>query len=122
MRISAPNASLLLAVWLSACGWFAPSTTINGILADPGRFSGDDVWLNGRVVQSASILGRGAFQLDDGTGTVWVISDRGVPRKDARVRVRGTVHDGFDLGRVIELPDTMKNGLVLVAHDQDAVD
>jgi hypothetical protein len=32
------------------------------------------------------------------------------------------VHDGFDLGGVLDLPETMKNGLVLVADDQEAID
>ena len=74
------------------------------------------------MTQSASVLGRGAYQIDDGTGTLWVISYKGVPRKDAGVRVRGTVRDAFGLGDVLELPEGMRNGLVLVEREHQATD
>jgi hypothetical protein len=116
------GAALLLAVSLNACSLFTPSASVNRILAEPQRYADDDVWVNGRVTQSASVLGRGAYQIDDGTGTLWVISYKGVPRKDARVRVRGTVRDAFGLGDVIELPEGMRNGLVLVEQEHRATD
>jgi hypothetical protein len=113
---------VLLAVSLTACSLFTPAASVNRILAEPQRYADDDVWVNGRVVQSASVLGRGAYQIDDGTGTLWVISYKRVPRKDAHVRVRGTVRDAFDLGDVLELPEGMRNGLVLVEREHQAAD
>jgi len=118
-----PNlGAVLLAVSFTACSLFTPSASVNRILAEPERYANDDVWVNGRVTQSASLLGRGAYQIDDGTGTLWVVSFKGVPRKDARVRVRGTVRDAFDLGDVLELPEEMRNGLVLVEREHRAAD
>ena len=116
------GAAVLLAVSLNGCSLFTPSASVNRILAEPQRYADDDVWVNGRVMQSASVLGRGAYQIDDGTGTLWVISYKGVPRKDAHVRVRGTVRDAFDLGDVLELPEGMRNGLVLVEREHRAAD
>jgi hypothetical protein len=113
---------MLLAVSLYACSLFTPSASVNRILAEPQRYADDDVWVSGRVTQSASLLGRGAYEIDVGTGTLWVISYTGVPRKDARVRVRGTVRDVFDLGDVLELPEGMRNGLVLVEREHRAAD
>ena len=112
----------VLAVSLTACSLLTPSASVNRILAEPQRYADDDVWVNGRVTQSTSVLGRGAYQIDDGTGTLWVVSYKGVPRKDARVRVRGTVRDAFDLGDVLELPEGMRNGLVLVEQEHRAAD
>jgi hypothetical protein len=66
------------------------------------------------------VLGRGAFQLDDGTGTIWVVSTRGVPREGARVGVRGELKDIVDLGTLVPLPPEVGSGLVLLAEDYRA--
>jgi hypothetical protein len=63
------GSAVLLAVSLNACSLFTPSASVNRIVAEPQRYADDDVWVNGRVTQSASVLGRGAYQIDDGTGT-----------------------------------------------------
>jgi hypothetical protein len=74
-------------------------TSINHVLTDPARYAHRSVTVRGEVVRSYSVLGRGAYELRDETGHLWVVSDRGVPRKGARVQVRGTVRDllGTDL-------------------------
>ncbi len=89
--------------------------SINEIMANPHRYTRREVGVVGRVVQSYSVLGRGAYQLDDGTGKLWVVSvgDKGVPRKGARVAVRGKIRDGFDLGSIVKLPEAVSSGLVL---------
>jgi len=38
------------------------------------------------------------------------------------VSVRGTVRDAFDLGNVLELPEGIRNGLVLVEQEHRAAD
>ena len=55
------------------------SRTINQVLADPGRYRNREVKLSGAVVDSYSLVGRGAYRLDDRTGQLWIVSDRGVP-------------------------------------------
>ena len=111
--------ALLLGVTLAAC---ATSTSINRILAEPQRYANDEVRVTGRVLTSASVLGRGAYQIDDGSGTLWVVSNKGVPRKGARVRVTGTVRDAFDLGTIVKLPEAASNGLVLMEKEHRAKD
>lgn len=111
---------LLAAALLStACG----ARTINEVLADPARYRNREVRLSGSVVDSFSIVGRGAYRLQDRTGTLWIVSDTGVPRQGARVDVRGTVRDGFDLGSLgprINLPAGLGSGIVMIERTHRA--
>ena len=69
------------------------------IKADPGRYAGKEISIAGRVVNSVGALGHGVFEIDDGTGTMWVFSERyGIPGNDAKVSVTGTVEEGFSFG------------------------
>jgi len=74
-------------------------TTIGRVLEDPGRYANKEVALRGTVSNSFGVLGQGAYELDDGTGKMWVIVERGgVPSKGARVRTAGTVISGATFG------------------------
>lgn len=104
----------LAAAWLSAA---CASTSINRILSDPSRYRNDEVTINGSVTESVSIADRGAYRVDDRSGQLWVVSTQGVPRKGARVTVKGTIRDAFDLGNLggrINLPPAVASGLVMV--------
>jgi hypothetical protein len=97
--------------------------TINQVLADPGRYRNKEVKLSGSVVDSYSLVGRGAYRLDDRTGQLWIVSDRGVPRQGARVSVKGTVREGFDLGSLggrINLPAGLGSGIVMLESSHKA--
>ena len=91
--------------------------SINQVLADPGRYRDKEVKLSGAVVDSYSFIGNGAYQIEDNTGKLWVVSNRGVPRKGAKVSVTGTVREGFSLGSVgdkMKLPPADSAGIVLM--------
>jgi membrane protein implicated in regulation of membrane protease activity len=110
---------VLTAVMSAACG----ARTINKVLADPGHYRNKSVKLTGAVVDSYSVVGRGAYQLDDNTGRLWIVSDNGVPRKGARVQVTGTVREGFSLGSLgdrLKLPTAVGAGIVLVEESHKA--
>ncbi len=80
---------------LTAC----PSqTTISKINGDPGRYRDKEVAIVGRVTDSYGVLGRGAYEVDDGTGRIWVAATRGVPARGSRVGVKGRVHGGLTIG------------------------
>jgi hypothetical protein len=65
---------------------------IGDINADPGRFMDKEVAVAGTVTQSIGALGKGVYQIDDGTGRLWVLStSRGVPSKGAKVGVKGNL-------------------------------
>lgn len=82
-------------VLLTAC----PSeTTISKINSDPGRYRDKEVVVVGRVTDSYGVMGTGAYEIDDGTGRIWVAATRGVPAKGSRVGVKGRVHSGLTVG------------------------
>ena len=96
------------------------TTNVARLLAEPQRFDNKDVGLKGDVVESVSLLGHGAYKLDDGTGTIWVVSRHGVPRKGARVKVKGKVRDVVDVSTIFKLPDQVGSGLVMVEDSHQA--
>ena len=97
--------------------------TVNQVIADPSRYRNREVKLSGTVVDSYSLVNRGAYRIDDGTGQLWIVSDNGVPRKTARVDVKGTIREGFNLGSLgdrINLPSAVGSGLVLIESSHKA--
>ena len=87
-RISYFTTVLIFGFILVAC----ERTKIGDITADPGRFMNKEVNVAGEVTQSIGFLGKGIYQVDDGTGRLWVLANgRGVPSKGAKVGVKGRV-------------------------------
>jgi hypothetical protein len=113
-------AGILLAAGLAVSSAACAHTTISRILAEPQRYTHrNDVRLDGDVVESVSLLGHGAYKLDDGTGTIWVISKHGVPRRGARVKVHGKIRDIVDVP-FIRLPEQIGSGLVMTDAEHRA--
>ena len=84
--------AVLLGLALVAC----ERNKIGDINADPGSYKGKEVQIAGEVTQSIGVLGKGVYQVNDGTGSLWVYSDsRGVPSKGAHVGVKGTIVPTF---------------------------
>ena len=111
------------------------STTINGVMADPGRYRDKEVTVAGEVEQSLGILGRGFFKLRDGQNALWVYTTRGLPRNGSRLNTRGRVRDLASIDQLISkqsdqqtskpsVPEVIRqavgNGLVLVETDRRA--
>jgi hypothetical protein len=102
-------ACILAALAMSACD----RKSINDILSDPSHYAKREVVVAGNVVRSVSVLGKGAYEIDDGTGKLWVVSKTGVPRKGAKVLVKGTVIDIVDISAIVQLPEPTGSGLAL---------
>jgi hypothetical protein len=120
--LSARNLTLLLL--LAGATSAACATRINKVLAEPDRYQTERVTVSGRVVETFSLAGRGAYLLDDGTGRLWVVVDRGSPGKGARVKARGTVRQAFNLGSLgdlVKIPG-VASGVVLVEDSRSARD
>jgi hypothetical protein len=99
--LSVKKATLLLGLVAVLTGC-AP-TRIGRILAEPSRYQNREVTVEGRVTTAygANIPGLnlpGVYQVDDGSGKILVVGTRGVPGKDARVNVKGTVTPGVNVG------------------------
>jgi starvation-inducible outer membrane lipoprotein len=83
----------LLALGLSAC---ADRKKISEVTADPGRYADKEVIIVGRVTNSYGALNYGAFEIDDGTGKMWIVTEKyGVPSKGTQIGVKGRVIAGL---------------------------
>ncbi|MFN7998903.1 MAG: hypothetical protein U0Q18_35090 [Bryobacteraceae bacterium] len=87
-----PALATLLA--LTGCGY----TAIGRINADPSRFMNRTVHISGVVTTSYGVLGTGGYQVEDGSGKIYVLSGTGVPSKGSRVDVTGQVMSGMQIG------------------------
>jgi hypothetical protein len=75
---------------------------ISRILADPTAFSQKDVTVAGRVTRvldpSAGILNFAAYQVEDRSGKIWVISRSGAPSVGTEVGLKGRIRQDTNLG------------------------
>jgi hypothetical protein len=75
------------------------ATPIRKLLDDPSQYEGMTVQIAGDVTKSIGVLHTGVYQVDDGTGKLFVVSkDGGAPREGAKVGVKGVFHAAFTLG------------------------
>ncbi|MEO6654808.1 MAG: hypothetical protein ABIO36_01880 [Pyrinomonadaceae bacterium] len=77
--------------------------SIADIEANPGKYQDKEVAIAGRVVDSYGIsipgtrYGGGAYKIDDGTGSIWVlVTDGSVPSRGAEVGVKGKISSGVN--------------------------
>lgn len=77
--------------------------SIADIEANPGKYQGKEVAVAGVVRDSYGLsipgtrYGGGAYKIDDGTGSIWVVvTDGNVPQKGSRLGVKGRVETGVN--------------------------
>lgn len=74
-------------------------TKISSILDRPDRYMNKEVLVGGEVTKTYAvnliIAEPGAYQLDDGTGKIWVTTNSGVPEEGRSVGVKGKVSSGL---------------------------
>jgi hypothetical protein len=82
----------------------APVTDIGDL--QQKRDINSTVYLQGKVEKRAPFLGAGAYQLQDATGSVWIITNKTLPNQGDEVTIKGDVNyesipvAGQDLGEV----------------------
>jgi hypothetical protein len=87
---------VLLLVCVVGC---SARTSIADINRDPARFANKDITIAGQASDAVGAFGNGVFQVDDGTGRIWVFSQNfGLPGNGAKVSVTGQVQQGFSFG------------------------
>lgn len=95
----------ILFVAIAALGMLATGCperkSIADIEANPGKYQNKEVAIAGVVRDSYGLsipgtnLGGGAYKIDDGTGSMWVIvADGNVPSKGAQIGVKGVIGSG----------------------------
>jgi DNA/RNA endonuclease YhcR with UshA esterase domain len=74
-------------------------TSIKTLMTDPSSYDGKTVQVEGNVTSNVGALGMGAYQVDDGTGTITVVTTSGgAPLEGAKVTLEGKFRSGFTLG------------------------
>jgi hypothetical protein len=92
---------LILAVGLltAAC---PERTTIADIEANPSKYYNKQVAIAGTVRDSYGVsvpltqIRGGIYKIDDGTGSIWVATDRSVPTKGTQIGVKGRIESGVN--------------------------
>jgi hypothetical protein len=96
---------LALAVSLSAAS-LAKRVSIGDIESNPARYFDKKVTISGTVETSYGVtlpsilVNRGSggmYKIDDGTGEIWVVTERGVPSKGARLKLKGKIQTGVNI-------------------------
>jgi hypothetical protein len=97
--------TLVTAIAVAGC---SSTTKISDIQANPSQYVDKEVNIRGTVGETfwLAILDKGAYQIGDGTGTIWVVTTQPPPPKGLQVSTRGTVSilvkiGDQDLGTVI---------------------
>ena len=97
IRIFLIAAVASLAVFAAAC---PQKRSIAEINANPSRYQNKEVGIIGNVVDSYGLsipgtgISGGAYKVDDGTGSIWVVTESAVPARGTRIGVTGKVGTG----------------------------
>jgi hypothetical protein len=87
----------VIALIVGACN--EKTNKVKDLLADPGKYDGQTVRIAGDVQNSIGALGYGAYELNDGTGTLPIVTEGGgAPARGAKVGVEGTFRAAYTLG------------------------
>jgi hypothetical protein len=74
-----------------------PTNTIGELQPSSGDIT---VNLQGKVIKVAPFLGSGAYQIQDNTGTIWVLTEKGLPQPGAEIAIQGQVkYQPIPIGR-----------------------
>lgn len=78
----------------------ASTTSIGDIKANPSQYEGKEVSLKGTVNNSfwLALLTKGAYELTDNTGSIWVVCSQTPPSKNTIIKIRGTVEKAVTIG------------------------
>jgi len=92
-------AGIVLAMTLSISGC-TKTNKITDITSNSAQYDGKTVNISGYVGNTLwnAVTGRGAYQVDDGSGNIWVVTSNDPPAKGAKVNVTGTVSPAFTFG------------------------
>ena len=87
--------ALVFVIFAAGCS----ATKISAINNEPAKYMAKDVTIAGQVINSFGVANQGAFEVDDGTGRLWVWSSGfGVPGQGERVVATGRVQAGVAVG------------------------
>jgi hypothetical protein len=80
--------SLGVTLLVTLVGCRSPLITVKEI--SPPKV-GKTVYLSGKVVHLAPFLGNGAYQVEDGTGKIWVVTAQTLPQVNQQINLKGKI-------------------------------
>lgn len=93
--------SMLFIIVVLAGGFYAykeyTTLTISELNENARKHDGETVTVEGIVTQNASILGAGGFLLSDGSSSILVLSNGGIPQHEISVEVTGVFRKAVSL-------------------------
>ncbi|MBD1924263.1 hypothetical protein H6F77_24795 [Microcoleus sp. FACHB-831] len=110
IRVLQLGTAALLLGGLSGCGNF--TQLVNGVPVkkiediQKSRDTNSTVYIKGKVATVAPFMGSGAYELQDGSGSIWVITNKTLPDKGDELLIKSQVQyksipiGGKDLGEV----------------------
>jgi hypothetical protein len=87
---------LLLAISAVGCS----HNKIGDILDNPSQYEGKELTVSGTIGETIwfALLGKGAYQIGDGTGNIWIITSQPPLQEGQTVKVTGIVQPAITLG------------------------
>ncbi len=89
-----------LIAWFAIKGLKPRATPIGDILADLRSYDGKVVTIEGEASSPMNLLLLKYYEVSDDSGSIMVVTERGLPAVGEEVRVDGVVHEVFNLGGV----------------------
>jgi hypothetical protein len=74
------------------------ATDIGKILENPRNYAGKTVTVSGEVTEVFAFLVIKYFIIRDKTGEIAVVTEKPLPKKGNRIKVKGTVEEAFAIG------------------------
>src|SRR5215203_1910018 len=97
---------LILSGLVVFAGLFAAAcpdrTSIRDIEANPSKYENKEVVVAGTVRDSYGVnipgtkIRGGAYKIDDGTGSIWIVTESSVPTKGTQIGVKGIIASGVN--------------------------
>ena len=101
MRRTTKALLLSLAAFVSVFAAACPERiSIADITANPSKYQNKEIAIAGTVRDSYGIsipgtpIRGGAYKIDDGTGSIWIVTEEGVPTVGSQIGVKGLVGNG----------------------------
>ena len=91
--------SVLISMIFLSIGCIDDNDSIGEINNNPDQFTGT-VRIKGEVIEkySVSLINMGGYKINDGTGSIWIVTTSGVPEVGDKIKVNGYIATSFKLG------------------------
>ena len=92
--------SFFILVCVPACdrGYFESPVPVKKLLENPREYESRTVYIEGEVNEVFSLLLVKYFTVKDNTGEIIVVTERILPKKGEKIKVKGRMVDAFSIG------------------------